>query len=271
MKSASENLSPARGPARQEGARLRVVRRVAWALVTLGLWEALARLGPWPHWVFPPPTAVATALWEIGRDGLLVPNIARSLSRLAAGYGLSLALGIPLGLAVGQSRVADELLGAPLLGLPALPAICWLPVALLWFGLSESAILFVVLMGSTLSIAIAAQAGVRNIDPLWIRAARTLGARGLRLYTTAILPASLPSLLAGAKLGWTFAWRSLFAAELLYVSGGLGQLLQASRELNDVARVFAVMVVILVLGLAAERLVFGPLERSVRVRYGLTT
>jgi len=102
-----------------------------------------------------------------------------------------------------------------------------------------------------------------------LRAARTLGAKGWRLYTTAILPASLPSLLSGAKLGWTFAWRSLFAAELLYVKGGLGQLLQASRELNDVSRVFAVMAVILVLGVIADRWVFGPLERSVRLRYGL--
>jgi NitT/TauT family transport system permease protein len=212
---------------------------------------------------------VASALWDLVRDGTLFPTTVRSLSRLAVGYGMSLAIGVPLGLLVGHSRLADQLLSAPLLGLQALPSICWLPVALLWFGLSEGAILFVVVMGSTLSIAIAAQSGVRSIDPLWIRAARTMGARGLRLYTTAILPASLPALLAGAKLGWTFAWRSLFAAELLYVSGGLGQLLQASRELNDVARVFAVMVVILVLGLLADRRIFAPLERSVRVRYGL--
>lgn len=247
----------------------RGLRRLGMTIVVLGVWEALARFGPWPAWIFPAPSAVAVSLWELVRDGLLFPTIGRSLARLAAGYGIALAVGIPLGLAVGRSRIAEEIFGAPLLGLQALPSICWLPVAILWFGLSEGAILFVVVMGSALSIAIATQSGVRTIHPILLRAARTLGAKGVRLYTTAILPASLPSLLGGAKLGWTFAWRSLFAAELLYVKGGLGQLLQASRELNDVARVFAVMSVILVLGLLADRWVFGPLERSVRLRYGL--
>lgn len=256
-------------PQGADAARFGPLRRIGWALFVLALWEGAARLGPWPSWIFPPPTAVATSLWELLREGILFPTIARSLSRLAIGYGISLLIGIPLGLAVARSRIADDLFGAPLLGLQALPSICWLPVALLWFGLSEAAILFVVVMGSALSVAIATQAGVRTVSPLLLRAARTLGARGVRLYTTAILPASLPSLLSGAKLGWTFAWRSLFAAELLYVKGGLGQLLQASRELNDVARVFAVMSVILVLGLCADRWIFGPLEKSVRQRYGL--
>jgi NitT/TauT family transport system permease protein len=258
----------AAGRSAQAAAPPRGVRRLGWTIAALGLWEAVARFGPWPGWIFPPPTAVAVSLWELVRHGLLFPTIARSLARLAAGYGISLAVGIPLGLAVGRSRIAEELFGAPLLGLQALPSICWLPVAILWFGLSEGAILFVVVMGSALSIAIATQSGVRTIHPILLSAARTLGAKGVRLYTTAILPASLPSLLSGAKLGWTFAWRSLFAAELLYVKGGLGQLLQASRELNDVARVFAVRSVILFLGLLADRWVFGPLERSVRLRYG---
>jgi NitT/TauT family transport system permease protein len=247
----------------------RAARRIGWVLAVLVIWEAVARLGPWPAWIFPPPSAVALSLWELLRAGLLVPTIGRSLARLAVGYGISLFVGIPLGLAVGRSQIAEDLFGAPLLGLQALPSICWLPVAILWFGLSEGAILFVVVMGSALSIAIATQSGVRTINPILLRAARTLGAKGLRLYTTAILPAALPSLVSGAKLGWTFAWRSLFAAELIYVKGGLGQLLQASRELNDVARVFAVMAVILFLGVCTDRWVFGPLERSVRVRYGL--
>ena len=255
-------------PAQAEPASRRL-RGAGWTCAVLLLWEAVARFGPWPEWIFPPPSAVAVSLWDLLRHGLLFPTIGRSLARLSAGYGIALAAGIPLGVAVGRSRLAEDLFGGPLLGLQALPSICWLPVAILWFGLSEGAILFVVVMGSALSIAIATQSGVRTINPLLLRAARTLGAKGVRLYTTAILPASLPSLLSGAKLGWTFAWRSLFAAELLYVKGGLGQLLQASRELNDVSRVFAVMAVILVLGLIADRWVFGPLERSVRLRYGL--
>nr|WP_240475477.1 ABC transporter permease [Vulgatibacter incomptus] len=202
------------------------------------------------------------------RNGSLLPAIWISILRLMAGYGLSLVGGIPLGLLIARNRFADELLGTPVLGLEALPSITWLPVALLWFGLSETAILFVVVAGSILSIAIAAEAGVRNLNPSWIRAARTLGSKGFRLYTTVLFPASLPALVAGAKLGWTFSWRSLMAAELLFVSGGLGQLLETGRELNDVSKIFAVMVVITLIGFCTEKLLFGPLERAVRRRFG---
>jgi NitT/TauT family transport system permease protein len=158
--------------------------------------------------------------------------------------------------------------GPLVVGLQALPSICWLPLALLWFGLSEKAILFVVVMGSLLSIVIATEGAVRAVPTLYIRAARTMGARRLRLYTRVILPASLPGILTGLKLGWTFAWRSLMAGELLYVAGGLGQMLTLGRELNDMARVMAVMVAIVSLGLTFERLLFGAIEKRLRERWG---
>ncbi|MBI3185487.1 MAG: ABC transporter permease [Myxococcales bacterium] len=246
-----------------------VLRRAAWCGLLVALWEAASRLGPWPPWILPGPSQVAISLYELAREGSLAGNVARSIGRLGAGYGLALLIGVPLGLLIGRSRLAEEVVGTPVLGLQSLPSICWLPVAMLWFGLSEGAILFVVVMGSALSVALASQAGVRSLNPLWIRAARTLGARGVGLYTSVLLPASLPSLLSGAKLGWTFAWRSLMAAELLYVSGGLGQLLHAGRELNDVARVFAVMTLILAIGLATEKLAFAPLERRIHARFGM--
>lgn len=247
---------------------MRILRRAAFLAVLLLLWQLAALAGPWPTWIFPGPLQVGAALVEMAGSGLLLDGIGRSLFRLAAGYGLALLIGIPLGLLLGQSRIAEELLGTPILGLQSLPSICWLPVALLWFGLSEWAILFVVIAGSVLSVALATEAGVRNLNPIWVKAARTLGAEGIALYTTVLFPATLPALVSGAKLGWTFAWRSLMAAELLYVAGGLGQLLQTGRELNDVAMIFAVMVVIIVVGLTFERVVFGPLERRIRQRFG---
>ena len=234
----------------------------------MALWEAVSRFGPWPAWIFPGPAAVAVDLAALVKDGTLWRTVARSMGRLLMGYGISLSVGVPLGLLLGRNRWVAEVLGAPVAGLQALPSICWLPVALLWFGLSEAAILFVVVMGSVLAIALASEAAVRNLNPIWVRAARSLGAKGVKLYTTVLLPASLPAVLAGAKLGWSFAWRSLMAAELLYVSGGLGQLLSTGRELNDVSRVFAVMVVIIAIGLSTERLVFTPLEQRVRARFG---
>src|SRR5438270_12171181 len=139
--------------------------------------------------------------------------------------------------------------GPLVVGLQALPSICWLPLALLWFGLSEKAIPFVVVMGSMLSITIATEGAVRAVPTLYIRAARTMGSRRLRLYTRVILPAALPGIVTGLKLGWTFAWRSLMAGELLYVAGGLGRLLTLRRALCGMARALSVVVRIVLSGL----------------------
>lgn len=245
-----------------------ILRRVLWFALLLAIWELIAKVGPWQPWIFPGPISVARSLVHLALDGRLLPEVGRSLARLGLGYGISLVVGIPLGMIIGRNRWVDEALGTPLLGLQALPSITWLPVALLWFGLSELAILFVVVAGSVLAVALSAEAGVRNLSPIWIRAARTLGADGWRLYTTILFPGAMPALVSGAKLGWSFAWRSLMAAELLYVSGGLGQLLQTGRELNDVSRIFAVMAVITTIGFLAEKLLFQPLELAVRRRFG---
>jgi NitT/TauT family transport system permease protein len=191
-----------------------------------------------------------------------------SLRRLFVGYGLSLVVGVALGLGLARSRLLRESVGTLVLGLQALPSVCWLPLAVLWFGLSEAAILFVVIAGSLLAITVATEAGVRHVPPLLVRAARTMGARRFTLYARVVLPAALPGIITGMKLGWTFAWRSLLAGELIFVAGGLGQLLKTGQDTNDMARVMAVMVTIIALGLAIELVFFGRLERRVRERWG---
>jgi NitT/TauT family transport system permease protein len=112
---------------------------------------------------------------------------------------------------------------------------------------------------------------MRNVPPVYLRAARTMGARPLALYTEVLLPASLPALLTGAKLGWSFAWRALMSGELLVVGLGLGQQLQAGRDLADMSRVIGIMLVIIALGLLVDRAIFGVLEDRVRERWGLST
>jgi NitT/TauT family transport system permease protein len=202
------------------------------------------------------------------RDGSIPLGVLTSLRRLIVGYALSLVGGVSLGLMLARSQLLRDSIGTVVAGLQALPSICWLPMALLWFGLSETAILFVVVIGSLLSITMATEAGVRNVPPLYLRAARTMGARGTTLYLRVILPAALPSIISGMRLGWTFAWRSLMAGELLFVSGGLGQLLATGRELGDMARVLSVMVVIVALGLVTEVLFFQRLDARVREVWG---
>ncbi len=235
----------------------------------LAAWELLSRFGPWPHWLFPGPLAVLASIGRMVSDGRLPLATVRSLARLAQGYAVSGAIGVPLGVAMARSELVRASLRPFVLGLQALPSICWLPLAILWFGLSEAAILFVVVMGSLLAIAIATEDAVQGVDPLVLRAAGTLGIRGLRFHLGVLLPAALPGVLTGLKLGWSFAWRALMAGELLFVAGGLGQLLQQGRELLDAAAVMGVMASIVAIGIGVDRLLFRVLERRVRRRWGL--
>ncbi len=244
-------------------------RRLIFFGALIAGWGLLALLKLWPEYLFPSPLAVGERLVSGFADGTFLIGIGVSMARVVVGYVISLALGLPLGLLVGRVRVFDETVGSLLAGLQTLPSICWLPLALLWFGLNERAILFVVIMGAVLSISLAAEGGVKNTPPQYLRAARNMGARGWRLYRYVILPAALPNILTGMKLGWSFAWRSLMAGELLYVTLGLGQLLTMGRELNDMSQVIAVMLVIIALGLAVDRLIFSPVEHRVRERWGL--
>ncbi len=202
-------------------------------------------------------------------DGRLWDGISRSMARLAQGYAISVLIGVPLGILLGRVRTLRRALRPLVVGLQALPSICWLPLALLWFGLTETSIIFVVVMGSVLAIAIAVEDGVMNVDPLLLRVSSTYGVRGARFYGGVLLPAALPGIVTGLKLGWSFAWRALMAGELLYVSGGLGQLLTMGRELMEIPQVMAVMVCIILVGTLIDRVLFQSVETRVRRRWGL--
>ncbi len=203
------------------------------------------------------------------RDGTLPRAFVTSVARLLFGYAVALASGVPLGIALARSRAVKQSIGPIVLGLSSVPSICWLPLAILWFGLSELAIQVVVVLGAALPIAVATENSVRHVTPSIERAARTMGARGARLMLTVTLPAALPGILGGAKVGWTFALRSLMAGELLFVSGGLGQLLETGRDLGDTSLVLAVVVVIVLLGRASEVLLFSRIDRVIARRWGV--
>lgn len=217
----------------------------------------------------PSPEDVAATFVRGLRDGSFALGVAVSLRRIAIGYGLSLVVGITLGLAIGRFRVLEDTIGSLVFGLQSIPSICWLPFAVLWFGLTEKAIVFVVVMGALLSVVIATDDGVKNTPPLLVRAGRTMGLRGVELYRRVVLPSAMPAIVSGMKLGWSFAWRSLMAGELLFVSAGLGRLLTVGRDLNDMSLVIAVMMLIMLVGLAVDKLVFGTAERAIRRRWGL--
>jgi NitT/TauT family transport system permease protein len=243
------------------------LRGLAVPAILVVIWAAASEVAATP--LLPGPLAVGRSLAAVVRDGTLVRALVTSLARLLVGYSTSLLLGIPLGIALARARLAKEMIGPIVLGLSSVPSICWLPLAILWFGLSEWAIQVVVVLGAALPVAVSTENAVRHIPPSIERAARTMGARGARLMLTVTLPAALPGILGGAKIGWTFALRSLMAGELLFVSGGLGQLLETGRDLGDTALVLAVVVVIVALGRASELLLFARADRAIARRWGV--
>jgi NitT/TauT family transport system permease protein len=243
--------------------------RFAFFALLVVLWEGVVRMRIWPDYLFPGPAQVFDALRLGIEDRTVLYAVATSLRRFVIGFSMALVIGIGLGLAIGSLRLVRETLGPLLIGLQSLPNIAWLPMGLLWFGLNDGAILFVIVMGVVNSVAMSTADGIRNVPPIYRRAARTMGAGGVTLYVSVVLPAALPSIMTGVKVGWTFGWHALIAGEMLFVSLGLGAELVKGREIADMPQVMAVMLIIVALGLAMERLVFSPLEHRVRRRWGL--
>lgn len=248
----------------------KVSRQVIFYAVLIGIWALVAKLRIWPPYVFPAPQGVLEALWAGFADKSFWIAIVISMKRMLLGYGISVVLGMILGLGVASNKFLEETVGGLLVSLQSLPSICWLPLAVLWFGLTEKAILFVVIMGSLLSVTIAMEDGRRQMPKIYGMAGRNLGATGFKLFWYVLLPASLPFIVSGLKQGWAFAWRSLISGEMIFVSLGLGQLLMTGRDLNDMDLVIAVMVLIILLGFAVDGLVFRTVERRMQRKWGLT-
>lgn len=249
----------------------RVLAATAFFLALILIWQAATIVGQWSPVMLPPPLSVADYLAEAFRDGTLLEAAVVTLQRLLVGYAIGLAIGLPLGLLTSTSDFFEDTIGAMALGLQTLPSVCWIPLALLWFGQTETAMLFVVIMGTLWSVLIATYTGARSIPPIYARAARTMGSDGVDKWVFVIIPASLPFLVSGMKQGWAFAWRSLMAAEIyvtILTGFGLGHLLHYGRELNAMDQVIGVMLVIIVIGVLADKLLFSPWEHFVHRRWG---
>lgn len=201
---------------------------------------------------------------------LIVANLV-SGSRLLVGFVLSIGLGGLLGLAMWRWRELDNMLGPLFLGLQTLPSVCWVPLGVLVFGINEQSVLFVLVMGSFFAIAIALRDGLKAIPPLYQRAGLMLGASGWKLYRYVLLPASLPAFASSLRQGFSFAWRSLLGAELILAVEyrGLGFLLATGRDFADVPQVLSVMIVMVMIGMLADRLVFARFQAAVHRRFGL--
>ncbi len=246
-----------------------IARQVIFYGVIFGLWSLICKLHIWPPYVLPAPWAIVGALWAGFQDHSFPIAILASMRRMLIGYGISVVLGTFLGIVLASNRFFEQTVSGLLVSLQSLPSICWLPLAVLWFGLSENAILFVIVMGSLLSVTISMETGRKQMPKIYSMAGRNLGARKWNLFYHVLLPASMPYIVTGLKQGWAFAWRSLFAGEMIYVTLGLGQQLNAGRDLNDMNLVIAVMILIIAIGTTVDRLLFRTIEKRLQMKWGL--
>lgn len=242
---------------------------LAFYLLLLATWQILFLAKFIPDYLFPSPIQVATRLKELATDNYLWPSVKATFQRIGVGFAISASIGLIIGLCMGTSRVVNSCLRSLFLGLQTLPTAAWVPVSLLIFGLSDHGIYFVIIMSSMPAVAIATSDGILHIPTIYLRVARTLGTPTYAMPTNVILPASLPSIVTGLKLGWTLAWHGGVSAELIKSSIGLGYLLYMGRELNDAAQVIGIMVLTILFGLLLDRFVFGLIQKRILIRWGL--
>jgi NitT/TauT family transport system permease protein len=201
-------------------------------------------------------------------DGFIVEATFKTLIRLTFSFVVALVIGTALGLVLSSFELARRSIRPLVVALQITPFVAWVPLAVIWFGVTERAVVFVAIAGSFPSVTLATLQGIRQVPPLFVRAGRTLGATGWELQRSVVFPAALPAYMVGVQQAWGFAWKALLAGELIVPASasGLGHLLD---QAEDVATILAVVAVIAVIGVAVEYLIVGAIDRRVRARRGL--
>ena len=268
--------APGSGPSDQRGRKL---AKRAWAslwpkvlaiIIVLAIWQII-HISGWKKDIFPGPGATLANLGDQLKAGLLWHAIATTLERAVIGFGLAVLTGAVTGALVSRIGPLRAAFGSLITGLQTMPSIAWFPFAIILFGISTTAILFVIVLGAAPSIANGLIAGVDYTPPILLRAGATMGLRRLSLYRHLILPASLPAMVAGLRQGWAFAWRSLMAGELLVIIANqpsLGVLLSTDQDQADMQSATAIIIVILLIGIFVHTL-FSMADRAIRRRWGL--
>ncbi len=219
--------------------------------------------------MFPTLSQVLQTLFNGLVDGQIGIAIFKSMSRLLIGFSVAVLLGLLLGYWIWRSKWVEDTLGFLITALQSIPSIVWFPLAIIWFGLNDFSILFIVAIGATWTMTINATSGFKNVPQLYQRVAKTLGSGGFHFLRTVILPASVPQIISGLRIAWAFSWRALMAGELLGSGGGLGHLLETGRSLGQMDLVISVMIIIGVIGTIMDNLVFLRLERNVQKKWGI--
>lgn len=219
--------------------------------------------------MFPSLTQVLQTLITGIVNGQITVAIVKSMGRLLIGFSIAISLGLVLGYLIWRFKWVEDTLGFLVTALQSIPSIVWFPLAIIWFGLNDFSILFIVTIGATWTMTISATSGFKNVPVLYQRVAQTLGSNGFHFLRTVILPASVPQVISGLRIAWAFSWRALMAGELLGSGGGLGHLLETGRSLGQMDLVISVMIIIGIIGTIMDNIVFLKLEKNVQKKWGI--
>ena len=236
----------------------------------VGLWQLVYMLEVFPKLSLPSPFAVGQTIIELVLDFTLIEGTALTLWRLFLGFMISIMLGMGIGLMMIKFPQFGKTLSSFAVGLQSFPSIAWIPFAILLIGFNDFGILFVVIMSCVFSVMLSTYTGIRNVPPIYLRAAKNMGAKGFSLFRHVLIPAATPSLIMGMRQAWSFAWHALIGAEMLITTlVGLGYILSVGREFSNMSQIIATMIVIFTIGLIFDRIVFIKIEEKVRDRWGL--
>jgi NitT/TauT family transport system permease protein len=252
---------------------LQAAGRLAFPFVVVGgLWEIIAHLGLFPVRLFPPLEDIVGTFVQLAASGILIHHAVDTVIRLLAGFALAAVAGVAIGIAMGRSRLAEDVF-VPLVSIGApIPGLAYAPLFLLWFGLGNLSAVLLVGFVSAFPIIINTWSGVKAVKEIWVRAAQAMGADRRRLFRHVIVPGALPYILTGLRLGLAQAWRTLVGVEMLAsVPWGLGWMIFGAREFLNTDVMLSGVFVIGVLGLTLEKLVFQRLERFTVQRWGMMT
>ncbi|WP_218711327.1 ABC transporter permease [Arthrobacter sp. BF1] len=251
----------------------RVLLPLAAFIVLLLAWQFYVSLGLRRRDLVPGPLDVLGSLGALWQAGTAQEAVWTSLQRGIIGFTVSIVVGTPIGLLLSQVRLLRRAFGPLISGLQVLPSVAWVPAAIIWFGLTDATVYFVMFMGAIPSIINGLIAGVDQIPPQYRRVGQILGASRWEMAVNVVLPAALPGYVGGLKQGWAFSWRSLMAAEIIAMGGslgfGLGSLLEQGRQLSDMGIVMSAILVILFVGILVELVVFAPVEKRLLRGRGL--
>lgn len=245
------------------------LRRVLFIATLAVIWEITSRFSSLPDFMFPSLIQVLQTLFTGITNGQIVVAIGKSMSRLLIGFSIATSLGLVFGYLIWRFKLVEDTLGFLVTALQSIPSIVWFPLAIIWFGLNDLSILFIVTIGATWTMTISATSGFKNVPVLYQRVAKTLGSSGVHFLKTVILPASVPQIISGLRIAWAFSWRALMAGELLGSGGGLGHLLETGRSLGQMDLVISVMIIIGIIGVIMDNVVFLRLEKNVQKKWGI--